>query len=183
MTNLCLVVQEEKLKRPLSDIEAWQIAHTRSKSKEGKGDYYGNSEKNLKDYEEVYLKVNPDTPDPMKAPTDDRVVVGLGPKLHGRKTVLDQVVTASISFTRLRATDPSLSQRTSTTSAQSHSLLAQQTSVSIFPPIFLFALVIFHIEMFYEFIMSYRRPTWSTHARRPWRGRRELEQSRSTAVA
>jgi hypothetical protein len=178
-----LVVQEEKLKRPLSDIEAWQIAHTRNKSKEGKGDYYGNSEENLKAYEEVYLKVNPGTPDPLKQATDERAVVGIGPKLHGQQAVLDAVCTPSISFTRLRATDPSLSQRTSTTSAQSHSLLAQQTSVSIFPLIFLFAHFIFRIEMFYEFIMSYRRPTWSTHARRPWRGRRELQQSRSTAVA
>ena len=147
-----MVVQEEKLKRPLSDIEAWQIAHTRSKSKEGKGDYYGYSGENLKAYEEVYLKVNPGTPDPLKQATDERAVVGIGPKLHGRQAVLDAVCTPSISFTRLRATDPSLSQRTSTTttSAQSHSLLAERHSVSIFPLIFI-AHFIFRIEMFYEF--------------------------------
>lgn len=146
------MVQEEKLKRPLSDIEAWQIAHTRSKSKEGKGDYYGNSGENLKAYEEVYLKVNPGTPDPLKQATDERAVVGIGPKLHGRQAVLDAVCTPSISFTRLRATDPSLSQRTSTTmtSAQSHSLLAERHSVSIFPLIFI-AHFIFRIEMFNEF--------------------------------
>ena len=128
-----MVVQEEKLKRPLSDIEAWQIAHTRSKSKEGKDDYYGNSGENLKAYEEVYLKVNPGTPDPLKQATDERVVVGIGPKLHGRQVVLDAVCTPSISFTRLRATDPSLRQRTTTTTAQSQSLLAERHSVSIFP--------------------------------------------------
>jgi hypothetical protein len=147
-----LVVQEEKLKWPLSDIEAWQIAHTRNKSKEGKGDYYGNSRENLKAYEEVYLKVNPGTPNPLKQATDERVVVGIGPKLHGRQAVLDAVCTPSISFTRPRATDPSLSQRTSTTmtSAQSHSLLAERHSVSIFPLIFI-AHFIFRIEMFNEF--------------------------------
>lgn len=147
-----MVVQEEKLKRPLSDIEAWQLAHTRSKPKEGKGDYYGYSGENLKAYEEVYLKVNPGTPDPLKQATDERAVVGIGPKLHGRQAVLDAVCTPSISFTRLRATDPSLSQRTSTTttSAQSHSLLAERHSVSIFPLIFI-AHFIFRIEMFNEF--------------------------------
>ena len=35
MTNLCLVVQEEKLKRPLSDMQVWEIAHTRKDSKPG----------------------------------------------------------------------------------------------------------------------------------------------------
>ena len=49
MTNLCLVVQEEKLKRPLSDMEAWELAHVRSKDKDGKGKYYGKTEKNLID--------------------------------------------------------------------------------------------------------------------------------------
>ena len=33
MTNICLVVQEEKLKRPLSHMEAWEIAHTQKDSK------------------------------------------------------------------------------------------------------------------------------------------------------
>ena len=103
------------------------------------------SEENLKAYKEEYLRVNPGTPDHLKQATDERVVVGIGPKLHGRQAVLDDVCTPSISFTRLRATDPSLSQRTSTTSAQSHSLLAERHSVSIFPLIFLFAHFIFRI--------------------------------------
>ncbi|KAM3262807.1 hypothetical protein ACQJBY_053119 [Aegilops geniculata] len=63
-----------------------------------------------------------------KAALDDRVVVGMGPKAHDRQPVLDAVVTPSISYTQLQATDPSLSQRTSMTmtSAQSHSLLAER---------------------------------------------------------
>jgi hypothetical protein len=184
MTNLCLLVQEEKLKRPLSHMEAWEIAHTRRKPKPGEAKYYGKTEHKKKAYSEEYLRLHPDTPDPMKTALDDMVVVGMGPKAHGRQPVLDAVVNPSISFTRLRATDPSLSQRTSTPSAQSQSLLAQQTSVSIFPLIFLFAHLIFRIEMLYEFIMSYCRPTWSTHARRTWRGRRELPCcSQSTPIA
>ncbi|KAM3262805.1 hypothetical protein ACQJBY_053119 [Aegilops geniculata] len=63
-----------------------------------------------------------------EAALDDRVVVGMGPKAHDRQPVLDAVVTPSISYTQLQATDPSLSQRTSMTmtSAQSHSLLAER---------------------------------------------------------
>ena len=76
--------------------------------------------------------------------------MGMGPKKHGRQPILDAVITPSISYTQLRATDPSLSQRTTMTSAQSHSLLAERHSVSIFPLIFI-AHFIFRIEMFYEF--------------------------------
>ena len=41
MTNLCLVVQEEKLKRPLSHMHAWEIAHTWKYSMPGEPKYYG----------------------------------------------------------------------------------------------------------------------------------------------
>ena len=41
MTNLCLVVQEEKLKRPLSHMQAWEIAHTPKDSKPAEPKYYG----------------------------------------------------------------------------------------------------------------------------------------------
>jgi hypothetical protein len=150
MTNLCLVVQEEKLKRPLLDMEAWELAYVR-KSKDGKGKYYGKTEKNLKAYTEEYLRLHPDTPEPLKEVTDDRAVVGIGPKSHDRQVVLDAVVTPSVSYTRLRATNPRPSPCPSTTSANSQSLLAQQHSVSIFPLIFLFSHFIFRIAMFYEF--------------------------------
>ena len=133
MTNLCLLVQEEKLKRPLSHMEAWEIAHTRRRPKPSEAKYYGKTAEKKKDYSEAYLKLHPDTPDPIKAPLDDRVVVGMGPKAHGRQPVLDAVLTPSISFTQLQASDPSLRQRTTTTTAQSQSLLAEWHSVSIFP--------------------------------------------------
>jgi hypothetical protein len=128
MTNLCLVVQEEKLKRPLSHMEAWEIAHTRRKPKPGEAKYYGKTAEKKKAYSEGYLRLHPGTPDPISADLDERVVVGMGPKKHGWEAVLDDVITPSISYTQLRATDPSLSQRTSTpmTSAQSHSLFAER---------------------------------------------------------
>ncbi|XP_037411691.1 uncharacterized protein LOC119275023 [Triticum dicoccoides] len=51
-------------------------------------------------------------------------------KKHGRSPFLDDVITPSISYTQLRATNPSLCQRTSTsmTSAQSQSLIAERNS-------------------------------------------------------
>ena len=140
MTNLCLVVQEEKLKRPLSHMQAWEIAHTRKDPKPGEPKYYGKKTAGRKKaYSEAYLELHPDTPDPIAAPLDDMAVVRMGPKEHGREAVLDAVITPSISYTQLRRIDPSLSQRTSqpVTSAQSQSLFQEQQSVSIFPLIFI----------------------------------------------
>ena len=115
MTNLCLVVQEEKLKRPLSHMQAWEIAHTRKDPKPGEPKYYGKkTAKRKKAYSEAYLELHPDTPDPIAAPLDDMAVVRMGPKEHGREAVLDAVITPTISYTQLRRIDPTLSQRTST---------------------------------------------------------------------
>lgn len=140
MTNLCLVVQEEKLKRPLSHMEAWEIAHTRKDSTPGEPKYYGKkTAQGKKAYSDGYLRLHPDTPDPIAADLDDRVVVGMGPKEHGREAVIDAVITPTISYTQLRQIDPSLSRRTSTpmTSAQSPSLFQERQSVSIFLLIFI----------------------------------------------
>ncbi|XP_040249872.2 uncharacterized protein [Aegilops tauschii subsp. strangulata] len=117
MTNLCLVVQEEKLKRPLSHMQAWEIAHTRKDPKPGEPKYYGKKTVGRKKaYSEGYLALHPDTPDPIAADLDERVVV------------LDVVITPSISYTQLRRIDPTLSQRTSTrmSSAPSLSLFQEQ---------------------------------------------------------
>ena len=67
------------------------------------------------------------------------MVVGMGPKEHGREAVLDAVITPSISYTQLRRFDPTLSQRTSMrmSSAPSLSLFQEQQTVSIFPFIFI----------------------------------------------
>ena len=145
-------MQEEKLKRPLSHMEAWEITHMRRKPKPGEAKYYGKTAEKKKAYSEGYLRLHPGTPDPIAADLDERVVVGMGPREHHRGAVLDAVITPSISYTQLQATDPSLSQRTSTpmTSAQSHSYFVERNSVSIFPLIFI-AHFIFRIEMFCEF--------------------------------
>ena len=138
MTNLCLVVQEEKLKRPLSDMQAWEIAHTRKDPKPGEHKYYGKKTAgNMQAYSEAYLKLHPDTPDPIAAPLDERAVVSMGPKEHGREAVLDAVITPSISYTQLRRIDPSLSQRTSQPVTSAQSLFQEQQSISIFPLIFI----------------------------------------------
>ena len=65
MTNLCLVVQEEKLKRPLSHMQAWEIAHTRKDPKPGEPKYYVKKTAHRKKaYSDGYLRLHPDTPDP-----------------------------------------------------------------------------------------------------------------------
>ena len=138
MTNLCLVVQEEKLKRPLSHMQAWEIAHTREDPKPGEPKYYGKkTAERKKAYSEAYLELHPDTPDPIAADLDDRAVVSMGPKEHGREAVLDVVGTPTISYTQLRRIDPSLSQRTSQPVTSTLSLFQEQQSVSIFPLIFI----------------------------------------------
>lgn len=107
MTNLCLVVQEEKLKRPLSHMEAWEIAHMRRNPKPGEAKYYGKTAEKKETYSEDYLRLHPGTSDPISADLDERVVVCMGPKKDGREPVLDAVITPSISYTQLRATDSS----------------------------------------------------------------------------
>ncbi|XP_048538000.1 uncharacterized protein LOC125516698 [Triticum urartu] len=131
-------VNEEKLKRPLSHMQAWEIAHTRKDPKPGEPKYYGKkTEGRKKAYSEAYLELHPDTPDPIAAPLDEMAVVRMGPKEHGRDAILDAVITPSISYTQLRRIDPSLSQRTSQPVTSTQSLFQEQQSVSIFPLIFI----------------------------------------------
>ena len=121
-------------------MQAWEIAHTRKDPKPGEPKYYGKKTAGRKQaYSKAYLKLHPDTPDPIAAPLDDRAVVSMGPKEHGREAVLDAVITPTISYTQLRRIDQSQSQRTSqpVTSAQSQSFFQEQQSVSIFPLIFI----------------------------------------------
>ena len=119
-------------------MQAWEIAHTRKDSKPGEPKYYGKKTvQRKKAYSDGYLRLHPDTPDPIAADLDDRVVVGMGPKEHGREAILDDVITPTISYTQLRRIDPSLSQRTSQPVSSSQSLFQEQQSVSIFPLIFI----------------------------------------------
>ena len=50
MDNFYLTLQEDKLQRPLSDMESWKLARERSDRKEGESQYYGNTEKHLESY-------------------------------------------------------------------------------------------------------------------------------------
>ena len=45
-------LEEEKLKRPLSHMQAWEIAHTRKKPKPGEAKYYGKTAEYKKAYSE-----------------------------------------------------------------------------------------------------------------------------------
>ncbi|XP_048538187.1 uncharacterized protein LOC125516989 [Triticum urartu] len=110
-------------------MQAWEIAHTRKDPKPGEPKYYGKKNAGRKKaYSEAYLKLHPDTPDPIAAPLDDMAVVRMGPKEHGREAVLDAVITPSISYTQLRRIDPSLSQRTSQPVTSTQSLFQEQQS-------------------------------------------------------
>ena len=50
MANFYLMLQEDKLQRPLSNMESWKLARERSDRKEGESQYYGNTEQHLESY-------------------------------------------------------------------------------------------------------------------------------------
>lgn len=124
-------LQEEKLKRPLSDIESWRLARVRPNRKAGESEYYGHTGENLESYKEEFKKWNPDKPDPMSMDADERAVVSIGPKSHGRQPVLDSVITPSISYRRIRATNPRWSPRPCLSTSTAQSILAQRHSASL----------------------------------------------------
>ena len=64
MANFCLTLQEDKLKRPLSDIESWKLARERSHPKEGESQYYDKTEEHLESYTQHYQKLHLDVPVP-----------------------------------------------------------------------------------------------------------------------
>ncbi|XP_073365161.1 uncharacterized protein [Aegilops tauschii subsp. strangulata] len=81
-------------------VNAWEIAHTRKDPKPGEPKYYGKKTAHRKKaYSDGYLALHPDTPDAIAADLDERVVVGMGPKEHGREAFLDAVITPTISYT------------------------------------------------------------------------------------
>ena len=102
-------MKEDKLKRPLSDIESWKLACERSDREDGENQYYGKTEEHLESYTQNYQKLHPDVPVPEVAQSqiDDTAVVAIQGKSHGRYLCFDGLITASISYTRLRATNPS----------------------------------------------------------------------------
>lgn len=106
------------MKRPLSDIESWRLARVRPNRKDDESEYYGKAGENLESYKKEFKKWNPDKGDPMSTDSDERVVVSIGPRSHGRSAVLDSVITPSISYRRIRATNPRPSPRPSMSTAQ-----------------------------------------------------------------
>ena len=124
MANFCLTLQEEKLKRPLSDIESWKLARERSDPKVGESQYYGKTEEHLESYTQHYQKLHPDVPVPEVAQSqiDDTAVVAIQGKSHGWYP-------SSISYTRLRSTNPSQLEST----GRSQTPLARQHDVSTSP--------------------------------------------------
>ena len=50
MANFCFTLQEDKLKRPLKDIESWKLDHEWSDRKDGEIQYYGKNEEHLESY-------------------------------------------------------------------------------------------------------------------------------------
>ncbi|KAM3239761.1 hypothetical protein ACQJBY_053449 [Aegilops geniculata] len=102
-------MKEDKLKRPLSDIELWKLARERSHPKEGESQYYGKTEEHLGSYTQHYQKLHPDVPvaEVAQSQTDDTAVVAIQGQSHGRYPCFDGLITPSILYTQLWATNPS----------------------------------------------------------------------------
>jgi len=132
MASFCLTLQEDKLKRPLSDIESWKLARERSDHKDGKSQYCGKTEEHLESYTQQFQRLHPPGPD---APTvvqshiDDTAVVAIQGKSHGRYRCFDGLITPSVSYTWLWATNPSPLEST----GRSQPPLARQHAVSTSP--------------------------------------------------
>ena len=83
----------------------------------------------------VKQKLHPDVPVPEVAQSqiDDTAVVAIQGKSHGRYPCFDGLITPSISYTRLRASNPSQLEST----GRSQTPLARQHAVSFPPYLFL----------------------------------------------
>ena len=119
------------MKRPLSDMESWKLARERSHPKEGESQYYGKTEEHLESYTQQFQRLHPgpDAPDVAQSQIDDTAVVAIQGKKNGRYPCFDGLITPSISYTRLRATNPSQLEST----GRSQTPLARQHAVSTSP--------------------------------------------------
>ena len=97
------------MKRSLSDMESWKLARERSHRKEGESQYYGKTEEHLESYTQQFEKLQPDVPVPEAAQSqiNDTAVVAIQGKKNGRYPCFDGLLTPSISYTQLRATNQS----------------------------------------------------------------------------
>ena len=112
-------------------MESWKLARERSHRKEGESQYYGKNEEHLESYTQNFPKLHPDVPVPEVAQSqiDDTAVVAIQGKSHGRYPCFDGLITPSISYTRLRATNPSPLEST----GRSQPPLVRQRAVSTSP--------------------------------------------------
>ena len=119
------------MKRPLSDMELWKLARERSHRKEGESQYYGKTEEHLGSYIHHYQELHPDVPvaEVAQSQIDDTAVVAIQGKKNGRYPCFDGLITPSISYTQLRATNPSQLDST----GPSQTPLARQHAVSTSP--------------------------------------------------
>ena len=131
MANFCLTLQEDKLKRPLSDIESRRLARERSDHKDGESQYYGKTEEHLGSYIHHYQELHPDVPvaEVAQSQIDDTTMVAIQGKPHGRYPCFHGLITPSVSYTWLRATNLSPLEST----GRSHTTLARQHAVSTSP--------------------------------------------------
>ncbi|KAI4971384.1 hypothetical protein ZWY2020_002298 [Hordeum vulgare] len=111
MNHWCFkAMKEAKLKRSLSDIQSWVMARARTNPKEGESKYYGNIEEHIESYKEQFERLHPpgpDAPDVIESQIDEMAVVSIQGKAHGRYPCFDGLITPSVSYTQVRATNPS----------------------------------------------------------------------------
>ena len=112
-------------------MESWKLARERSHRKEGESQYYGKTEEHLGSYIHHYQESHLDVPvaEVTQSQIDDTAVVAIQGKSHGRYPCFDGLITPSISYIRLRSTNPSQLEST----GRSQTPLARQHAVSTSP--------------------------------------------------
>ena len=130
-------------------MESWKLARERSHRKEGESQYYGKTEEHLGSYIHHYQELHPDVPvaEVAQSQIDDTAVVAIQGKSHGRYPCFDGLITPSISYTRLRSTNPSQLEstgRSQTPLARQHDVSTSSLSFFILHSQFIFSIA--HLE-------------------------------------
>ena len=110
---------------------------------------YGKTEEHLESYTRHFQKLHPDVPVPEVAQyqIDDTAVVAIQGKKNGRYPCFNGLITPSISYTRLRASNPSQLEstgRSQTPLARQHAVSTSSLSFSILHSQFIFSIA--HLE-------------------------------------
>ena len=130
-------------------MESWKLARERSHRKEGESQYYGKTEEHLGSYIHHYQELHPDVPvaEVAQSQIDDTAVVAIQGKSHGRYPCFNGLITPSISYTQLRASNPSQLEstgRSQTPLARQHAVSTSSLSFSILHSQFIFSIA--HLE-------------------------------------